>query len=300
MSFALIFSGQGGQHPEMLSWLQAQALPDEVACAIGADWRTRLLDPTWAGRNSFAQVLLTGLALAAWEVLEPHLGAPAALAGYSVGEVAAFCAAGVYGSHVALELARQRAACMDAAAQACRTGLVGVTGLAADAAIALCRDFGLELAICNGINSVVLGGPRDVFPAAMAAATALGARCTLLNVALASHTGWMAPAARDFASQISSLDFLSPRCPLFANAEGRIAGGEQARGALARQIAQTVRWDECMDGIAARQVSCVLEIGPGQALARMWNQRYPHIPARSVDEFRSLRAIVDWVHRQAR
>jgi [acyl-carrier-protein] S-malonyltransferase len=46
-----------------------------------------------------------------------------------------------------------------------------------------------------------------------------------------------------------------------------------------------------------RRVGCVLEIGPGAALARMWNQRFPDVPARSVDEFRSRSAIVDWVKR---
>jgi [acyl-carrier-protein] S-malonyltransferase len=52
-----------------------------------------------------------------------------------------------------------------------------------------------------------------------------------------------------------------------------------------------------MEGIAARRVSCVLEIGPGQALARMWNERFPQIPARSADEFRSAAGIAAWVAR---
>ena len=39
----------------------------------------------------------------------------------------------------------------------------------------------------------------------------------------------------------------------------------------------------------------VLEIGPGQALARMWNERYPDVPARSCDEFRSAAGIANWV-----
>jgi hypothetical protein len=40
---------------------------------------------------------------------------------------------------------------------------------------------------------------------------------------------------------------------------------------------------------------CVLEIGPGQALSRMWNQRYPDTPARSCDDFRSASAVTDWI-----
>ena len=41
----------------------------------------------------------------------------------------------------------------------------------------------------------------------------------------------------------------------------------------------------------------ILEIGPGQALARMWNQRYEDVPARSVDEFKRVEAIAAWVRR---
>ena len=52
-----------------------------------------------------------------------------------------------------------------------------------------------------------------------------------------------------------------------------------------------------MDHIHSRHLGCVLEIGPGAALARMWNQRFPDVQARSVDEFRSVSAITDWVLR---
>jgi [acyl-carrier-protein] S-malonyltransferase len=42
-------------------------------------------------------------------------------------------------------------------------------------------------------------------------------------------------------------------------------------------------------------VRCVLEVGPGSALSRMWNSRNPTLPARSVDEFRTADAIARWV-----
>jgi len=53
-----------------------------------------------------------------------------------------------------------------------------------------------------------------------------------------------------------------------------------------------------VDHLAAQRVQAVLEIGPGQALARLWNDRHPDVPARSVDEFRSLGAIVAWISRR--
>jgi len=64
---------------------------------------------------------------------------------------------------------------------------------------------------------------------------------------------------------------------------------------LAAQIAHTVQWSDCMDAIDAQRVDAVLEIGPGQALARMWLEHGRETPARSVDEFRSASAIAKWL-----
>ena len=80
MSYALIFSGQGMQHPAMLAWLAEDDLSRRVQRESGTDWRQRLEDPDWAGRNAHAQLLLTGLGLAAWTQLAPRLPAPAVVA----------------------------------------------------------------------------------------------------------------------------------------------------------------------------------------------------------------------------
>jgi [acyl-carrier-protein] S-malonyltransferase len=297
MSYALLFSGQGAQHTGMLPWLARDDHVRAVEDALGTDWRERLGDPAWAGCNAHAQPLLTGLALAAWAQLAPLLPVPpAVVAGYSVGEVAAFSAAGVFDAGTALSLARERAACMDQAATAQPpTGLLGVTGLGPQALAALCARFDLDVAIRNEVDAVVLGGPRPVLDAAAVEAAGQGARCTPLNVALASHTRWMRPAAEAFAQVLAPLPLARPRVALLSNALGRVRDAAQAREALAVQITRTVRWDECLEAVAAQRVQAVLEIGPGQALARMWQQRQPDIPARSVDEFRSAAAAAKWL-----
>lgn len=298
MSFALLFSGQGMQHPGMLPWLGEDALTRAVSDCLGvAHWRECLADPARAQRNAVAQPLLAGIALSAWRQLSPLVGAPAAVAGYSVGELPAFSAAGVLEPACVVELAAQRAAVMDRCALQAPGGLVAVSGLAAGALQALLAATGLAVAIRNGEDSVILGGPVQALDQAEHLAQAQGAHCTRLGVQVASHTPWMQGAAQAFSQALAAQAMRAPATLLFANAQERVRDAADARLALSAQIATTVRWDECMDSIAARQVGCVLEVGPGQALARMWNQRHLHIPARSCDEFRSLAAIAGWLRR---
>jgi [acyl-carrier-protein] S-malonyltransferase len=298
MGFAIVFSGQGMQHAAMLPWLADDDRVERMRTQLGvADWRAHLNDAAWSSRNSNAQILLTGLNLAAWTQLSQSLPPPAAVAGYSVGELASFAAAGVFDASTALALADIRARAMDQCAATTPGGLLAVSGLPPTDIAHLCANSGAVLAIDNDSHAVVLGGPHAALDAAAQLALTAGAHCTRLKVDVASHTPWMQAASDAFSITLSTLPLQSPRFPLFSNAADRITSGKQAAGALARQIAQTVRWSACMDNIHARQVGCVLEVGPGAALARIWNQRFPDVPARSVDEFRSASAIIDWVTR---
>jgi len=296
MSFALVFSGQGTQHAAMLPWLGEDAIVRGMCTRLGThDWRDALAHPAWAERNANAQVLLTALALSAWHQIAPHLRSPSAVAGYSVGELAAFSAAGVFDAETALDLAGRRAEAMDRCAAQTSGGLLAVTGVGSDAIDRVCARAGLAIAIRNGPQSVVLGGPHAALDLAERVLAAQSARCTRLRVGIASHTPWMRDAAEDFLRTLSDVRLDKPRTALFSNAADRVRDDAGARHALAAQIASTVRWDECMENVRARHVQCVLEIGPGQALARMWNDRYPDIPARSCDEFRSAAGAAKWV-----
>lgn len=300
MSFALLFSGQGTQHPAMLPWLADDEHVRATCVRLGVDdWRRALADPVWAERNDNAQTLLTGLALAAWGQLAPLISSPAAVAGYSVGELAAFSAAGVIEPATAAALAPLRAEAMDRCAARVPGGLLAVSGISEPELERLRVGAGLELAIRNGGPNVILGGPLVALENAERMALTAGAQCTRLRVNVASHTSWMRDAAESFSRTLADVPFRAPQVALFSNAADRIRDAGSARAALAAQIARTVRWDECMENVMARQVRCVLEVGPGQALARMWNQRWPSVPARACDDFRSPAAIATWLRSHA-
>ncbi len=301
MRYGLIFAGQGGQHAGTLRWLDDTAHTGLLRRHLGPAWRGRMADADALQRNAVAQPLLTGLSLCAWQALAAHgLPAPAVVAGYSVGELAAFSVAGVFDADTAMELAQQRAAAMDRAAADVQTGLLGVSGLP-DAEIAtLCHACALQIAIRSGPGSVVLGGPRAALQQAAASAQAMGGHATLLPVELASHTAWMRDAAVAFAARLHEREFHRPAVVLLSNCTGqRVPGADTARQVLAQQVDHVVRWDDAMTAMAERGVRCVLEIGAGCALARQWNTRFPGIAARAADEFHGVAAVCDWVARHA-
>jgi len=301
MSYALIFSGQGTQHANMLPWLEKQEPARAVLAAAarhtGGNWRGLLADESCGLTNALAQPLIVGTALAAWAALRPLLRAPPAIvAGYSIGEIAACSAAGMLAAEEAVTLSATRARVMDGAVAGKDTGMVAVSGIAEEEVLASCA--GLETAIRIDRVTNVFGANR----AALAnAKVALGDRAQVKDicVVLASHTSWMRDATAAFLGALNEMRFAPPACPIALNATGEAARdvGEIVP-ALASQLSRTVEWRSCMAAIAERQPACVLEIGGGQALARTWTARYAQIPARSLDEFRTCGGAATWIDRQ--
>lgn len=302
MSLALLFPGQGVQYAGMLPWLEAEpeavSVIAEIRSNLGDDWRARSLDEDWSSSNQIAQPLMTGVALAAWQALKNRLPRPAVVAGYSVGELAAFSMAGLFDAKTALALARRRAELMDASGGAQPGGLLSVRGLGVAKMGALCARSDLAIAISLGDDHCIVGGTLTALAAAMPALQEAGAELTPLRVRVASHTRAMAAAAIEFAATLQPMQWPHSNCVVVCDLDG--VGRRDAlslKHALARQIDHTVAWRRCMTTIAERQPRCVLEVGPGTTLSRLWAASFPQIPARSVDEFQGADAIVDWVER---
>ncbi|TXT40852.1 MAG: acyl-carrier-protein S-malonyltransferase [Comamonadaceae bacterium] len=305
MSYALLFSGQASQHPTMLPWLETEPAAVEIlrlmSDRLGLDWRSQLRNADRRSDNAFAQVLITGTALAAWAALQGQLSErPAVVAGYSVGELPAFACAGVFLPTQALTLAAQRAALMDRSVMGLKTGLLSVAGLSQAAVLEACNGLHLECAIRIHASQGLFAGTDDALKQAAQLLIEFGAVCKRLEVQVASHSSWMRPAELAFSDCLDKVPFATPTCPIALNALGVLSRKPmELRSALSQQIASTVQWSDCLDAVAERQVSCVLEIGAGSALGRMWRERYPHIPSRSMDEFQQLHGVVDWIERSS-
>jgi len=299
VSLGLLLPGQGGQSPGMLALAQGHiegaALLEEAAAVLGAA-PADLLGRGDAFRNQVAQPLVCAAQLATWAALRERLPSPALLLGYSVGELAAHGIAGTFTPGATVALAHRRAALMD---QACPgpAGLLGLRGLPLSRLEALAAEAGCEVAIVNGPDHAVLGGPGPALEAAAALATAAGATTVQrLPIGVPAHTRWLAGAVAPFAQALAAAGPRPSQVPVLAGRSGlAILGGAAAVEALSRQVAERLEWARCL--AVARELGCtvLLELGPGAALSRMAREALPGVEARAVAEFRTAEGVARWV-----
>jgi [acyl-carrier-protein] S-malonyltransferase len=281
----LLCPGQGGQHAGMFDLARAHAgardfLDRGAVPMIDA----ALFD------NRVAQPAIVAATLAMWLALRETLPAPALVAGYSIGELAAYAVAEALSVDDTIRLAEARAALMDAAAAGEPQGLAAVTGVAVDTVRTQ-----IDVAIVTGIDSCIAGGARAQLD--VLAATWPAARVQMLPVAIASHTPRMQEAVAPFARLLEG-NVGRPRCPVVGGIDAtRVLRPDVAIDRLSRQLAETIEWAACMDAMAEAGITVALELGPGAALARMLQARHPHIACRSVADFHTLGGINAWVAR---
>lgn len=302
---ALLCPGQGAQHRAMFDLARtdpaASALLDALIPHAGLDQPLDavLADDALLFSNRYAQPLMVAATLANWKALARDLPEPALVAGYSIGEMAAYAVAGSLGPVDTVALARERALLMNA----CRLpsekqALVAVSGLPVGAIEASLRRHDFHIAIVNGEDSVIVGGRAELAASLAEALAALGARAATLPVELASHTPLIAGAVAPLAAALARRPFRDPQVPVLSGISAeRIQKSGKAIEHLSRQVAQPVLWKNCMDALPEAGITVALELGPGSSLSRMLQARHPQIAARSVADFRSPGGIAAWLAR---
>ena len=305
MVLAILCSGQGRQHPDMFALTadapQAAGLFAHAATLLG-DRDPREIVRTGSGdalhRNRIGQILCSLQALAAAAALRDTLPDRPTVAGYSVGEVAAWGVAGLFSATDTLDLVARRAEAMDAASPG-GDGLLFVRGLSRKSIERLCERHNAAIAIVNPGNAFVLGGSRATLEALAGEAKADGARVVELPVEVASHTRRLAGASAAFRASLRHLRLMrSPTdgARVLSGVDGSpVIDTKAGFDKLAAQISQTVQWADCLQGCVEGGATAFLELGPGRALSEMAVGAYRDIPARSLEDFRTLQGAHAWL-----
>ena len=298
MTRAFVFPGQGAQTIGMGRDL-AQAYPAARAVFAEVDdaLSESLSDLIWNGQaeqlqlTQNAQPALMATSIAALRALESEgiaVTTAAYVAGHSLGEYSALCAAGALSLTDTARLLRLRGQAMQAAVPVGVGAMAALLGLdfatAAEVAAEAAQGEVCQAANDNDPAQVVVSGHRGAVERALEIAKARGAkRALLLPVSAPFHCALMQPAADAMAAALSGVTLLAPRVPLVANVRAdAVTDPETIRALLVAQVTGSVRWRESVLWMESRGVTEAWEIGAGKALSGMIKRIAPGISTRAI------------------
>ena len=284
MVLAVTFPGQGSQQVGMGKALagefpQARAVFEEVDEALGE----KLSDLIFEGPEdrltltANAQPALMAVSMAALRALESRgfvLSEKAGfVAGHSLGEYSALCAAGAIGLSDTARLLRIRGNAMQAAVAPGEGAMAAILGLEHDAVAAACAE-AAEGGVCqiandNGGGQLVISGSRTQVDRACELLKERGAKRAIpLPVSAPFHSALMAPAAEAMREALAAVEVRAPSVPLVANVLARPIGDpDEIRARLVEQVTGPVRWRESVEWMAANGVTTQIELGSGKVLS---------------------------------
>jgi [acyl-carrier-protein] S-malonyltransferase len=216
-------------------------------------------------------------AMRALEAEEMAVTDAAFVAGHSLGEYSALCAAGALSVADAARLLRIRGEAMQSAVpvgMGAMAALLGLDFAAAAEVAAEAQGSGGEVCVAANDNDpaqVVVSGHRGAVERAVEIAKAKGAkRALLLPVSAPFHSPLMQPAAEVMAGALAAVDLRAPKVPLVANVlAAAVSDPDTIRDLLVAQVTGSVRWRESVVWMAAQGVTEVIEVGAGKALSGM-------------------------------
>lgn len=284
MPSAFIFPGQGSQAVGMGKALAeaypaARAVFEEVDAALGQKLSALIFEgpAEELTLTANAQPALMATSLAAVRALEAERGEAlwrdvAFVAGHSLGEYSALCAAGSLTIAETANLLRIRGDAMQAAVPVGRGAMAALLGAEWDLAVEIAREAAqgdcCDVANDNGAGQVVLSGAKAAIDRACEIAREKGVkRAVLLPVSAPFHSALMAPAAERMREALATATIRPPRAPLVANVTAEaVSDPEAIRRNLVAQVTGSVRWRESMLWLGAQGVTRFVECGAGKVL----------------------------------
>jgi len=228
-----------------------------------------------------AQPLLLAAAMAASGVLFGHIEEASrlcgAVAGHSVGELAAGVLAGVLRPDDAMRLVRVRGEAMARAAAAEPTGMTAVLGGDETVVLAAIDAAGLTPANVNSAGQIVAAGTTAQL-AALAADPPPSTRLRPLQVAGAFHTHHMATAVDALRRAAEGITVRDPGTTLLSNSDGRaVRSGKEWLDRIIAQVSKPVRWDACQRTMSGLGTSAIIELPPAGTLTGLARRAMPGI-----------------------
>jgi [acyl-carrier-protein] S-malonyltransferase len=305
---AFLFPGQGAQAIGMgkdlaENFVASKNVFEEVNDALGQD----LSGLIWDGDietltlTENAQPALMATSIAAIKALEAEgikFDQASYIAGHSLGEYSALCAAGSLSLTDTAKLLRIRGKAMQDAVPFGLGAMAAILGLDFETVSQITNSSSNDQ-ICQAANDndpgqVVISGHKNAVEQTIELAKDAGAkRAVLLPVSAPFHCSLMQPAADIMAKALIDIRLNDPIVPLIANVRANEQNnGDIIKDLLIEQVTGSVRWRESIEFMSSKGVSEVFEIGAGKALSGMVRRINKEINVNQVFDTNSVHAAV--------
>lgn len=305
--WGFVFPGQGSQSVGMLREL-SEAFPevvatyDEASNILGYDlWRlVQNGSEEDLNRTERTQPAMLAAGVAIWRVWRAQGGSlPVVMAGHSLGEYTALVCAEALDFTTAVTLVAERGRYMQEAVPEGEGAMAAILGLNDAQVITACATAAAGEVVTavnfNAPGQIVVAGHRTAVARAVEAAKGLGAkRAVLLPMSVPSHCALMVDAARRLRIRLETVPLVSPRIPVINNVDVATPSEPASiRDALTRQLYSPVRWVECVQNLAQRRITLLIEAGPGKVLAGLCKRIDKRIETRVVHDPSGLYQALD-------
>jgi [acyl-carrier-protein] S-malonyltransferase len=283
MSVAFTFPGQGSQAVGMGKELadtfpEARAVFQEVDDALDQKLSAIMFDgpEDTLTLTANAQPALMAVSMAVMRVLEARglslKDKVSYVAGHSLGEYSALCAAGTFSLADTARLLRIRGNAMQSAVPVGEGAMAAIIGLEQADVEAICQEASkggsCQIANDNGGGQLVISGSKPAVEVAARLATEKGAkRALMLSVSAPFHSALMAPAADAMREALAAVEVKAPVVPLIANVRAApVSDPQEIVRLLVEQVTGQVRWRETVEWFGANGITTLYEVGSGKVL----------------------------------
>ncbi len=312
---AIVFPGQGSQLVGMgkdlyKNFTSAQAVFEKIDQVLGYKLSQIIFNgpAEELTKTQNTQPALMAVSIALIEVLEKEFGKKITdlcsfVAGHSLGEYSALCAAGAISLEETAKLLQIRGDAMANCGEKTVGSMAAILGLEIEAVQAISAEAAgddiCQVANDNSVGQIVISGSKAAILRAIKIAKSRGAKRAIeLPVSGAFHSALMVDAEvkmrNALTNSLANAKITTPKIAVIANVTANeVSSPEEIKELLTQQITGTVKWRESMLYLESKGVKQIIEIGSGKVLAGLVGRTCPTISAKSIQNIADLTAFID-------
>ncbi|MGN1276361.1 MAG: ACP S-malonyltransferase [Floccifex sp.] len=296
MSIAFLFAGQGSQFVGMgKDFYDCFSVSRKVFDSIQMDFNVKEVcfhgPEETLNNTAYTQSCILACSMAIYEAIKEKGIHPDYVAGLSLGEYSALCAANVFSLENGLEIVRKRGLIMANALEKNTTKMVAVLNAKIEDIQQACNQAGCNIANYNSPVQIVITGTNESVNQAVSELKEKGVRRMIpLKVSGAFHSPLLEKASLELNRVLHQYSIQNPEIPVVFNVTGK-KETQNIVDLLTRQIKSSVLFYQSIEYMIEQGVDTFIEIGPGHTLSGLVKKTNKNVKVISISSCEDLKAL---------